>query len=330
MGTDAGEPKESRPAGRDGSSRPNFLRPFRRPPGYGFMRESTVHPDFRSMAVQPVPQENSVPTLVRITRIQDAARLDYRDLSDFFNPFLGRFIRDALRGAGEVWVSMDGTEVNGVLLYNDVERVGSIFSRDPLVVETLFKLKEGVTVFAETPLGAKPETFQIYAVDLPAGITTHRFSHPVRRARPSEQTAVFRILNEMYGRIDIRGLPPISTESDPCFVVEVAGELVGAGWVTLQGTHARLHSLTVRPRYRRIGIGTDLWHARVRWAAQAGARQVISEISEHNAPSQAIAARGGMRPIGRMFLAHRPVAGPPGLSVDRSAAVRANLVRHID
>ena len=265
-----------------------------------------------------------------IIGLHEARRQDFGDLSDFFNPFLHHFVREALRGGGEVWVSKGDSTVNGLLIYNMVEKVGSIFTRDTRVAETLFGLKDQAALFSEFPLGAKPETYHIYAAVSPGEMDRHHFAHPVRMAREQERPAILRMLHEMYGRIDTSWLQASSPEDDKCFVVEVANEIAGVGWVSVVGTYGRLHSLSVRPHYRRIGIGTDLWHARMLWARRAGARRVISEISEHNIASLAIAIAGGMQRAGRMFLSRAPGDGSSPASALGAPAERADLVRHVD
>ncbi|MGA7861449.1 MAG: GNAT family N-acetyltransferase [Thermoplasmata archaeon] len=279
---------------------------------------------------RPIPLADPTPTVIPIRGPDEAQRLDFGDLSDFFNPFLHHFVREALRGGGEVWVSREGSAVSGLLIYNVVERVGSIFTRDTRVAETLFGVKDHAALFSEFPLGVKPETYHICAADLAGEMGRHHFAHPVRMAREPEQPAILRMLHEMYGRIDTSWLQACSPEDDKCFVVEVAGEIAGVGWVSVVGSYGRLHSLSVRPHCRRIGIGSDLWHARMLWARRAGARKVISEISEHNIASLAIATAGGMQRTGRMFLSHGPGGGPTPASTLGTPAERADLVRHVD
>lgn len=254
----------------------------------------------------------------------------FGDLSEFFNPFLDRFVREALRGGGEVWLSKENGTVKGVLLYHPLERVGSIFTRDEVQASVLFQLKESAYLFSEFPLGIRPETYLIYSAEPPGRTGPHRFSHPVRLARADDRPAIVQMLNQTYGAIDTSWLQAPSADGDRCFVVEVGGEIVGAAWVSVVGSYGRLHSLSVKPHWRRVGIGTDLWHARMLWARQAGVRQVIAEIWEHNAPSLAIATAGGMRRVGRMFLSHRPGAGRPPPSVDGGPAIRTDLVGHVD
>lgn len=241
-----------------------------------------------------------------MTSAEEIPGSGFGDLSEFFNPFLNRFAREALRGGGEVWLSKESLTVKGLFLYNTVERVGSIFTRDGTLAAAFFGVKDRASLFSEFPLGTKPEIYHIYAAEPSGDPNPHRFAHPVRLARATDRPAIVRMLNQMYGQIDTSWLRASSPEGDQCFVVEVGGEIVGAAWVSVVGPHGRLHSLSVKPHYRRIGIGTDLWHARMQWARRAGARQVITEIWEHNAPSLAIATAGGMRRIGRIFLSHRP------------------------
>jgi GNAT superfamily N-acetyltransferase len=263
-----------------------------------------------SMNPRLSPTTEPVPRVVAINTLAEAGQLKFGDLSAYFNPFLDHFVREALRGKGEVWVAQEGSTVGGLLIYNVEEKVGSIFARHEAQADTLFALHDPAAIFSEFPLGAKPETYHVYAAELPSTRGPHRFAHKVRMAREEDQPSIVRMMREMYGGIDTSWLQTIPRGSERCFVVPVAGEIAGAGWVSVVNGHGRLHSLSVRPRYRRAGIGTDLWHARMMWAARAGARQVLSEISEHNVDSSAIATAGGMHRVGRLFLSVRSGGGP--------------------
>ncbi|HLY77127.1 MAG TPA: GNAT family N-acetyltransferase, partial [Thermoplasmata archaeon] len=126
---------------------------------------------------------------------------------------------------------------------------------------------------------------------------------------------IVRMLREMYGPVDTSWLEAFPGEAEQrCFVASVAGEIAGVGWVSVASGRGRLHSLSVRPRYRRMRIGTDLWHARRLWAEHVGAQQLISEISEQNVASLAIATAGGMHPMGQLLLCYRSESGGPGRS----------------
>lgn len=246
----------------------------------------------------------------RLDDLAGARTLAWGDLSDFFNPFLIHFVEEAFGGGGEVWVTQVDSTVDGLLIYNRVERLGSIFTRDRRVAEVLFGLKEHLALFSEFPLGTKTEVYHIYRTVGAGTSDTHRFRHRIRMARASDHEAIIRMMREMYGRIDTSWLHAAPRGPEKCLVVDVGDEIAGAGWVSVVNGHGRLHSLSVRPRFRRLGIGTDLWHARMRWAHRAGALEVISEISEYNLASQAIATAGGMERVGRIFLSFRPEGAP--------------------
>ncbi|MGC2289743.1 MAG: GNAT family N-acetyltransferase [Thermoplasmata archaeon] len=255
------------------------------------------------------PSSDLSPTVVQLAGAHDARSLVFGDLSEFFNPFLHHFVQEALGGGGEAWVAQQGSVVRGVLVYNVVEKVGSIFTRDRAVAESLFALKDHLALFSDFSLGPRTELYHIFGSDVEKATHPHRFAHPVRMARKSDRPTVVRMLQEMYGRIDTSWLQAFPQE-EKCLVVEIGHEIAGVGWVSVVNGHGRLHSLSVRPRYRRLGIGTDLWHARMLWACQAGARQVLSEISEHNVASLAIATQGGMQRMGQMILSYRSGGRP--------------------
>ena len=240
-----------------------------------------------------------------VTDFEELGPLSLRDLSDFFNPFLHHFMKEALRCGGEVKVSTIGSEVNGVHLYHDIEKLASIFTRDRVVAETFFRLRDHVGVFSEFELEPRSDIYHIYAADHPGWSGDHRFAHPVRVAQASDQESILALMKDVYGRVDERWLESFPQGAETCFVVDGADEVAGAAWAAVANGHGRLHSLTVRPRYRRTGVGTDLWYARMLWTHRAGAARVLTEIAEQNLPSRAIAEAGGMRRIGQIFQSRR-------------------------
>lgn len=267
------------------------------------------------MGAMTATPANSVVTGVSVlwsVRLEELPALDLRGLSELFDPFLPQFVRGALRGGGEVWASEDGTAVNGLLLHNGLEQVGSIFTRQRSVAERLSGFHPGSAMFSDFPLGERPEPFLVLEARADGPPVPRPFRHAVQMAGRDDMPEVVRMMTELYGRVDARGLQPVLPGEEACLVVRVGEEVAGAGWVSVVGPHARLHSLSVRPRYRRMGIGRDLWRARWEWARQAGARRLISEVASQNTASLAIAAQGGMRPVGTIYLCG-PAAGRPGL-----------------
>src|SRR5277367_3349642 len=69
---------------------------------------------------------------------------------------------------------------------------------------------------------------------------------------------------------------------DRCFTVRFGNEIAGVGWLSIVNRIGRLHSLYVRPQFRRIGIGEDILFARLLWLKSKNARRAFSEISRNN------------------------------------------------
>jgi GNAT superfamily N-acetyltransferase len=247
----------------------------------------------------------SSPWVRRLHIVEEVDALPIGDLSDFFNPFLRRFSRDALSAGGEVFVSPAHGESRGLYTVDPVERVAAIFTREREIAETFFVLHDNLSVYSDFPLASAAETFDVLALEVPNWSPTHRFAHPVRMATAEDRPRLLQLLSELYGRIEESWLQAMPRDDEPCFVVEVGSELAGAGWASVVDGHARLHTLSVRPTYRRLGIGADLWHARILWSREVGAESVICEISTRNLPSRRIALSGGMRPVGRIYRSQR-------------------------
>lgn len=253
----------------------------------------------RPALVRPLPATR------RVTHPHEVDAVDCRGLSMFFPTLLPHFLREALRCDGEVSLYPPEGPVRGIYLFHPSENTASIFTRDREVAEQLFGLRNRVQVFSDFDLAHPSERFWIYTADVPRSVGPHRFSHPVRIAKPSDCEGVIQLLRDVYGHADTRWIETAPPESETGFVVDGADELAGVAWVTVVGEDARFHSLTVRARYRRSGVATDLWHARMAWARAAGSARVITEIADGNIGSRAIAERGGMRPMGQLFLSWR-------------------------
>jgi RimJ/RimL family protein N-acetyltransferase len=243
-----------------------------------------------------------------------ATQLDGVDLSDWFNPFLLGFARETIRAGGRAVVARQRDRIVGLGLTDPVERMASVFARSRPVVETLAGEPSEAAVYSEVDLGRAREVYGIHVARL-AAEPLHRFRHPVRLLAPSDLPRAAALLEEVYGSSAERWLAIASEEGERGLGAEVDGSLAGVAWVLVVGPHARLHGLTVRPGFRRLGIGTDLAFARLTYAWQAGARLALSEISERNGPSRAIAERAGMRATGRLFLYGRSPSRPLGGSI---------------
>jgi GNAT superfamily N-acetyltransferase len=244
----------------------------------------------------------------RLRRVSDPLQLagtPLVGLSEPFEPFLTHFAQETLRCGEEVWLAESEGRTKGLFLCHGGERVASVFTRERAIADAFFRLRDHIGVYSDFSLSPNAEVFHVYETPVVTADVRPGFTHPVRAAREDDRPALVRLMTELYGTFDARWLDPVDRSGEKCFVVEVGGVLVGAAWVSVVPGNARLHSLSVRPGFRRMGVGTDLWSARVQWARLAGAARVVTEISEHNVASRAIATAGGMRPVGELFLSLR-------------------------
>jgi GNAT superfamily N-acetyltransferase len=230
-------------------------------------------------------------------------RLD--PLSEYFAPFLRHFAAETLRCDETVQVAGTPPRARGMFLTNTRERVASAFTRDRRLAETLFRTPGPEGFFSEFDLGPGTETYDVLAADWGATEAPPPFVHPVRVVRAEDRPAITSLLAEIYGAVDERWLAQTPHDEEVGLLVELEGQVVGVGWMCVVGPAARFHSLSVRPGFRRRGIGRDLWSARIRWAQRAGVTHGVTEISQHNAASRSLALRAGLRPVGAIYLTPR-------------------------
>jgi GNAT superfamily N-acetyltransferase len=288
---------------------PSVTRPVPGPGG----RESRIVS--ASGSVGPAPGRSIGPTDAGLTEplsigplleTEEIDRPVVGDLSDWFNPFLPHFLREVLRAHGEVLVARSGREALGVLLVDPIERTGSLFARHPGAAARLFRERRPLSIFSELTFEAPREPYEIFN-GTPGDVgATARFAHPVRLANATDGPELGHLMSEVYGATNPEWLAPDPAGVERCFVAESEGRLVGAAWIAIVGAHGRLHSVSVAPRFRGLGIGASLWNARMLYAERQGVRNVLAEIAPRNAPSRAIALKGGMRPVGVTYLYECP------------------------
>lgn len=243
-------------------------------------------------------------------------------LSEWFDPFLGQFMRDALRTGGEVEVVEAAGRIGGVYLYSPVEGVASIFTRLGVVARRYVPGRQAGGIYADRRWAPGGETIEVMAIDLTEWRPRGAIRNPIHLATAAELAEVAAVMRELTGTVDQRWFATLPRAEELCFVCEVDGRIAGMSWATVVGAHARGHSFMVHPRYRGLGIGTDLLQARTLWLRQRGVRQIVSEIYAGNAASRTAAERSGMAVVGRMY--HYRPAGARGPDRVRSAAPRTS------
>jgi sarcosine oxidase subunit beta len=252
--------------------------------------------------------------------VAEVDALTLPSLSDWFDPFLPLFLRDALRTGGRAEVAIIDQRVRGVYLTSPVETVGSVFTRVRAVAEHYLTTMGPGGLYADGEWGRDGERIDILAADLRDWRPTESLRHPIRIAEPSELPRIRALMAELAGGVDDAWLATLPRPEELCFVAEVDGALAGISWASVVGPFARGHSFMVHPRFRGIGIGTALLHGRMLWLRGRGVRQVVSEIYEGNAASMTAAQRAGMAVVGALY--HRrpaPSAEPSTFGPHRSA-----------
>jgi [ribosomal protein S18]-alanine N-acetyltransferase len=254
------------------------------------------------------------PTVRTITDADEAGRLALDGLSEYFGPYLRYFVSETLRCGGEVDVATEAGDVTGLLVGNEPERLGSVFARTDEALRSLGARHDRWSLFAERRPDPPIEPYVVYRGRPTATASPLRLTHPIRPARPADLDGMRALLDRVDGPVNPRWFEGLPWESERGFVAEDGGRTVGEGWLSVVGSRGRLHSLAVEPRYRRLGLATDLVGTRVELARSLGLTEVISEIEQDNRASRLIAERFGMRPVGRMFLRSAPAPTPVATS----------------
>jgi len=220
----------------------------------------------------------------------------------FFEPYLQYFVRETLGAGGEAYTSRtsEGT-ISGIFVYDDSEKTGTIYTRSRRVFDYFYELRPFDFLFAEMKTEHEAEIYDIYNVDLANLAIDHRFSHEISIAEEGDIDEIGQFMASTHPGINKRWVNVALKEGERCFFVRLGKEIVGLGWLSIVNGIGRLHSLHVKPQFRRIGIGEDILFARLLWLRSKRARSAFSEISRDNPPSSRIAMKGRMMPSGTIF-----------------------------
>jgi GNAT superfamily N-acetyltransferase len=231
------------------------------------------------------------------------------NLSPLFAHLLPYFALEARRCGGDARIVRDRGTITGLWLTDPTEQIASIFANSDAPAAELFRNRGRFATFCERKFEPNGERYAVYERSLVGSPLRHSFRHALRPVEARDLPAVIDLTLEVTGAVNRRWFEGLASVPEAGFIAEVAGRLAGVAWVSLVGTHARLHSLAVRPPYRRLGVGSDLVAARLLYALRSGAVDVLSEISERSGASSNLAVRAGMRRVGEIYL-YPPVAVP--------------------
>ena len=220
----------------------------------------------------------------------------------FFQPYLPYFIKETLETGGEAYVSRTPEGViSGVFIYDGPERTGTVFTRSREVFDHFYASRPFSFLFAEMETEHESETYDIYTINLENLDFDHRFSHEISIAEHGQEDEIEGFMVSTHPGVNRRWVSVAFKNGERCFTVRLGNEIAGLGWLSLVNGIGRLHSLYVKPQFRRIGIGEDILHARLLWLKSNRARSAFSEISRYNASSSRIAMNGRMSVSGQIF-----------------------------
>lgn len=231
----------------------------------------------------------------------DIDRLGQPRLSEWFDPFLPLFMKEALRTPGRVEVAESDDELRGIYLRGAGEKVGSLFTRTRAVAAHYLRHRGPHALYAEEPWESGGEPIDILAADLRDWEMRGTLRNLIRIARPDDLPPIRRLMRESGAIGDDTWFDTLPRPEETAFLCEIEGRIAGVSWVTRVGRYARGHSFMVQPRFRGLGVGTDLLRARMLWLRRMRVVQVVSEIYDGNVASRTAAERAGMACVARMF-----------------------------
>ena len=241
---------------------------------------------------------------MEVSEIRKLFDIDFVFPSDlsFFTHFLRYHIKETLEIGGEAYVSRTSNgAVSGIFIYDDYEKVGTIYTRSREVFDYFYGLKPFDFLFAEMGTELESEIYDIYTVDLENLVLAHRFSYEISIADREHIGEIEQFMTSTHPGINKRWVGVALKNADTCFIVKLGNEIAGVGWLSLVNGIGRLHSLYVRPQLRRIGIGKDILNARLLWLKSRHAHSAFTEISRYNIPSARNVMKAQMKVFGQAF-----------------------------
>ena len=241
---------------------------------------------------------------IEVSKLSSAFDIDlvFPDGFSLFEPYLRYFIREVLEIGGEAYVSRTSEgNASGIFIYDDFEKGGTVFTRSREVFDYFYGLKPFNFLFAELRTELESEIYDIYTIDLENHDVVHWFSNEISMADEGQIGEIERFMVLAHPGMNRRWIRVALKNGDKCFVVRLGSEIAGLGWVSFVNSIGRIHSLFVKPQFRRLGIGEDILYARLLWLKSKHARSAFSEISSCNSPSVRIELKAQMEVCGQVF-----------------------------
>ena len=243
-------------------------------------------------------------TTSKVTSLEQLGELP-KGLS-FFDPILHHEVKEALEAGGDVYVSNDSKgETDGLFIYDTYEATGTIFTKSRQVFDEFFRLKPESFIFSELDVGGVPrENWNIWQLDVDKAPLKHRFRHHVEMETDVKE--IERFMAATQPDTNPKWVKVALDNGDKCFVVKIAGRIVGMAWMSIVDGVARSHGLYTEAQFRRRGLMRDNLAARVAYLKFRHVHVLFNEIAEDNVASSAHAQRAGEVIAGKLFLYTSP------------------------
>ena len=257
--------------------------------------------EYRVPAPQEIPALSEEVLYGSVGSAVEVDRLRLPEISEWFGPFLPLFMKEALRTHGRVVYAEINGEVRGIQLQGSVESVGSFFTRTRPIAEHFLSQMGPHGAYSERSWLPGGTPIDVLAADLRDWPGAGTIRNVVRIAQLEDLPALRTLVREVSGPGEDSWFDTLPRPEETVFLCEIDHRVVGMSGLTRVGPYARGHSFLVHPRYRGLGIGTDLLLSRMMWLARTGGRFVVSEIYDGNTASHLAASKAGMAVVGRMY-----------------------------
>lgn len=260
---------------------------------------------------------------IRRVAADEALPGDLASQTDRFGPLLPHLVRQTLSAGLPVAIAKSSTGTAGIALGAPPGEAATIFARDTAACEALRRELGAEHFFSEirhehafaaraaasqhnTPLTGNHaynvlETHDVLTVEpLPEGVSYD--TGLIRRAKAEDLPAVIALADKTYGTSCKGWIEAAHKTGDVVLVARKDDAVVGFSIVSVAGTTARFHGLTVAADHRGKGIGKELNRARVKVAHDLGAERAVVEVAAWNVASLEIARAAGFTRAGQMFV----------------------------
>jgi ribosomal protein S18 acetylase RimI-like enzyme len=239
-----------------------------------------------------------------VSEVKDASEINaFPKGITFFEPYLKHDLKETLESGGEAYLSKtsDGV-ITGLFMYDGYEEDGTIYTKSREVFDQFFALKEFSFLYSELKTEHPGQAYDICTMNIEKAkiVPTHNFKNQVTLIE-KDVDEIERFMVAATPGMNLKWIQVALNNGDICSVVRIGDRIVGVGWASLVGDIGRVHTLYVKPQFRRMGIARDLLYGRLTWLKSRHARSVFAEISHDNLASLAHVMKMGLTVSGQVF-----------------------------